>query len=167
MKKLVILLNISILVLLGCADSDNVSKYKSILFGELGIVGPITFSRYRVTTNGGNIPRGEVTDILIYLKNNGSKTAKDVYAVLNTNSPYVTIYTFDNVIKAYFGNISANSESDYGKAVNENGVVYADYVSYRFWIKSSAPIGNIINFDLSITDADGNNWTSNFSITVQ
>ncbi len=100
--------------------------------------------------NNNSIPEANENILLsVVLNNLGISTAYNVIATLNSNNPYITIT--DNIEP--FGNIDANTT-----------VTATD--AFAFTVAGNIPDKNIIDFDLTITDASSNVWNSTFSLTA-
>ncbi|MDR1793635.1 MAG: hypothetical protein LBR36_09425 [Bacteroidales bacterium] len=93
--------------------------------------------------------------LTVYLKNNGTKTAKDVRATFSTTSQHVTDLMGNMVVS--YGDIEPNTSQ-------------APTSPYPFSIgilvPSSTPTNTAIPFNINIVDANNNTCTSNFSAIV-
>jgi uncharacterized membrane protein len=118
----------------------------------------VCFSKYDVYSDGNNdqvINPGESISLRVYLKNTGNSSALDVHATFTTNSDYIT-------------NLSENVSVDYN-TIDTGEVKYPEFASsfLNIGISSSAPPGEVITFNIEITDGNNNTWTDEFTVTVK
>ena len=100
--------------------------------------------------NNNGIPEsGETILLQTIIKNIGGSTAQNVIATLSTDNILISI--IDSVVS--FGNIYSQ-DSSFGSS------------PFVFSISPFYPGGDTVDFDLSMSDASANTWTSNFSIII-
>jgi hypothetical protein len=99
--------------------------------------------------NNGIVDYGETILLDMTLKNAGFEKANNVQALLTTDNQYINIT--QNLMN--WGDIPENDTSN---------VISA----FSFEVSEQIPDKHKVNFNLSITDASGNEWTSNFHIFV-
>ncbi len=102
-----------------------------------------------LANNNGFPESGETILLRTIIKNIGGSTAQNVIATLSTNDPMVSI--IDSV--TYVGNIMPQDSSP--------GIS-----PFVFAISPFCPGGHIVDFNLLMSDASTNTWTSNFSIII-
>jgi len=125
--------------------------------GEIAVVpaeGPFVSSNLHVVNdvlanNNQMLDYNEAALLNVSLANLGLSTANGVEATLSTSSPYVTI-TDDHHV---WGDITD------GNALLQTG-------AYAVQVADDVPDQHVAIFTLTITDTDGNTWTSNFSLIV-
>ncbi len=150
-------LNFDPLTLPGTADIVVTAQNRQPYSGTITISNPIgpyvLFNKYHINDASGNNDTianpGENILLDVILKNYGSQTANGVSAKIKTNDIYFTIT--DSIHT--WGNITSNATS-----------LQTD--AFALSVSNLAPDGHIANFFMTITDANSNIWTSQFSITV-
>ncbi len=85
---------------------------------------------------------GENIDMVVALTNDGLEGATGVSATLTTTDPLVTI---------------ERANSDYGSIAV--GAIVEPSSPFRFSISEHAENGHVIDFDILVSDDDGNSWT--------
>jgi hypothetical protein len=104
-----------------------------------------------LANNNGFPESGETILLRTIIKNIGGSTAQNVTATLSTNDPMVSI--IDSV--SYIGNIDPQDS-----VLSVSPFVFA--------ISPFCPGGHIVDFNLLMSDASTNTWTSNFTyMTIQ
>lgn len=102
------------------------------------------------TGNGDGLPNpGETIDLSVSLKNWGTEIVYNVYAVMHSGDPYVTL--IDSI--QHFGTMDPGEIAD-------------GFGPYRFGIHPDCPNGHVIYFDLDIAEGYGVSWTSTAAVTV-
>jgi hypothetical protein len=100
--------------------------------------------------NGDGRPNpGETLDMRVTLKNWGTETEDDVYAVLSSENQYVTLV--DSV--QYFGTM-------------DSGETAVGFGPYSFSIDADCPDQQVIYFHLDITAGSGASWRSTVALTA-
>ncbi|MCH2225297.1 MAG: C25 family cysteine peptidase [Crocinitomicaceae bacterium] len=99
--------------------------------------------------SNGAIDYSETISLDVELKNIGDLTANNVVAVLSTTDPYVTI-TDDT---ESWGSMNAGAQQ----------MILA---SYDYQVANNIPDQHLIEFTLSISDSDGNNWSGTINVTA-
>ncbi len=100
--------------------------------------------------NNNGIPEsGETILLRTIIKNIGTSIAQNVIATLSTDNTLISI--IDSVVS--FGNIYSQ-DSSFGSS------------PFVFSISPFYPGGNTVDFNLLMSDASTNTWTSNFSIII-
>ncbi|MBA7520371.1 hypothetical protein ES705_12467 [subsurface metagenome] len=102
-----------------------------------------------LANNNGFPESGETILLQTIIKNIGGSTAQNVIATLSTDNILISI--IDSVVS--FGNIYSQ-DSSFGSS------------PFVFSISPFYPGGDTVDFDLSMSDASANTWTSNFSIII-
>ncbi|HID74019.1 MAG TPA: hypothetical protein EYP43_03090, partial [Thermoplasmata archaeon] len=97
----------------------------------------------------GVVNPGETIECKVQIRNIGTRTAPNVVGIISTDSQYVTL----NDDTETYGNIAA------GQTAWTLG-------DYDFEVSSSAPVGENITFDLTLTDSLGHEWNDTFNIQV-
>jgi hypothetical protein len=145
----------TIIFKLDISDSDD-NEWESEFSVEVVVPGAnIDFSRYVISNDdneNGDVNPGETIDIGLYVKNAGSSSAIGVVVTISTESPHVE-WIQDAT--------SSATDIDDGEEVK----LAFSYGDFSFRLTESAPAGQI-DFDMDIEAGQGNNWQSQFSITV-
>ncbi|GHT51471.1 hypothetical protein AGMMS49982_08990 [Bacteroidia bacterium] len=120
----------------------------------------IKFSKYTVVSDDNSdsiINKGETVSLRIYLKNNGTTTAKGVKATFSTEDALISGFTPTSAVT--YGEIPSYA----------TGYVYSNSGSHtiKFKVSSSASAGTQIPISISIIDESGNRWTESFNVTVE
>jgi hypothetical protein len=123
-------------------------------------VGPVAYVRHVVdddnlggsSGNGdGRIDCGETIQLYVDLQNVGDDLADNVLVTLSTSSPYVT--WLDN-------------QSSYGD-IAPGAMVRNSADAFDLQVSASTPHGQVIQFNLSITAANGGPWSDSFVTSVR
>jgi hypothetical protein len=97
--------------------------------------------------NNGYVNAGESIELTITLRNNGAGNAHNVWAVLSTSNPYITVTDMNE----HYGDISVGSTA-------------ATAEDYDFYVDPNCPEG-YVTFNLEISSNEGN-WTDQFEVYV-
>jgi hypothetical protein len=143
----------------GPADRVSVEEGLFPTTSLIRAVGPLYYTGHDVDDdmtgnslgdNDGVVESGETIELYVEIWNAGDQTATGLNATISTSDPYVT-FTFNT--SSTYGDIAPGAF-----AVNAN--------DFDFDVASSAPAGEIIVFDLSITASNGGPWTDSFVVVV-
>ncbi len=99
--------------------------------------------------NDGNVNPGEIIELAVEMKNHGSLTASNVNAAIICNSDFVNV---------------TNSSVDYG-SISPNATASGSD-QFVFEVSPACLGGYILNFQFTITDDSGSEWTDYLEITV-
>jgi len=110
----------------------------------------LSYVSHYVEDFNNEINPSDTVSLFISVANLGTEQALDVYGVLETNDPYVTII---------------DSEGAFGNIAPSDTVTSID--PFRLAISSIAPSGHTIDFTLNLYDSLGNEWVSHFTDTVR
>ena len=109
----------------------------------------------------------------VHLKNEGNTKACGVRGTFSSTSNIVKIEPLDS---AYYIRFTHIADCIYagksGYAVITNGQTNSTtwngmYYAVEFLVSDSANVGDTINFNIDINDDSGNEWTDNFTLTVE
>jgi hypothetical protein len=125
--------------------------------GDIAVVpaeGPFVSSNVHVVNdllanNNQMLDYNEAALLNVSLANLGLSTANGVEATLSTSSPYITITDNHHV---------------WGDITNGNALLQSG--AYAVQVADDVPDQQVAVFTLTITDTDGNTWTSSFSLLV-
>ncbi len=107
----------------------------------------IEFASYELSYYDGSVMReGDTRSISIIIYNKGTSTAKNVQVIISSDYPHF-VFMNDTV---NYGNISAKSTKS---------------CSFTFQATADYPRLNVIPIQITITDANGNEWIETFTIT--
>jgi hypothetical protein len=124
----------------------------------------INFSRYDVTEDNNNdqqINKGESIKLKVYLKNNGKSKANKVRGVISCSNSYISALSPTTTVSYYSYGISSYDYIDTGQ---EGYAITGSYLSFN--VSNTAPNGEVITFNITITDEANNTWSDSFTITV-
>jgi len=99
--------------------------------------------------NDGLVNPGEDIELIIRLKNHGTYDLHNVTAILDTNTPGVTI---------------TDNTEDFGTIISNQTVQCLD--DFDFSVDADVLGGSEISFDLVITDSASDEWTDRFTIPI-
>ena len=131
---------------------------KQPYFGNVQLISPsntpyiVLYSNLNddaAANNNGAVDYNETIKLDVELKNIGDLTGNNVQAILSTTDTYVTIT--DNTQN--WGTISA-------------GDAEMLIASYTYQVANNIPDQHVVDFLLTITDADGHTWTNHLYVTV-
>ena len=187
-KKLINVLSLMFCIIFlfsGCADKNDTSTFKQVLFGGANpqILEPpkphIVFARYEITSdrwrvgselyrfpandNNGKVNIGEEIWTKVYIKNIGEGVGHNVTVRFTHKNEYFNYYPnyLSDGDELSYATISPGEEKHLGTM---------DFYAYAYVNGGDPPpIGYIYNFSLDIKSYGGSegSWTDTFSITVQ
>jgi hypothetical protein len=140
---------------LNISDGDGNGWQSDFSIEVVGTDASIAFSRYVVSSDSNDdnsINNGETIDLSLYVKNTGTSNALGVQVLVSTTSSYV---------EDIYYNSSETQNIDAGQEIE-----LSFYGDFQFTLADNMPIGETITFNLDISDSNGNEWESGFSVEV-
>jgi len=131
----------------------------------------VKYSSHNVVSDDNNdkkVNRGETVYLKVNLKNEGTRTAKNVKAAFTANDDFtlrnLTVYPA-YPLSVDYGDIPAGKEQDisHGTVGDISGSNY----TIRFLVDQSIPVGARIEINISVVDGSLNEWYSSFSVKVE
>ena len=117
-----------------------------------------SYNVYSDNNNDGIINKGETVRLNVSIRNTGVSAAKGVKATFSTTSQYVSGFSPTSAIN--YGDIAA------GATVWKGYSQYYDY-AMQFTVSNTTPTNTNIPISITITDENGNTWTSSFNVMVE
>ena len=178
MRNLFSILILVIIFTCGCDLTNPFSRLRDNPY-ETDPYPEVVFSKYAIysdTNMNGAVNAGDTVKIKVYLKNVGYADVGTLYSVwqyvtsiLSTSSSFVQITSYGGYPTARYEDVSIYDETGLdtlGQAYNGADIISENY-SYEFKVSSTTSIGQVLDFNLTITDLNDLEWTDSFNITVQ
>lgn len=110
--------------------------------------------------------RGEHVFLKVYVKNNGSSNANGVKAAISTSSSYISALSPLNYVEYNNGSVGYNDISPMSKKYGYAGMEGYQYYTVNFIVNSTTPLGEVIPFNIQITDNNSNVWDDVFYLNI-